>query len=112
MARWGLRALQLLCLWALCAGYATADLASADSAYENGEFSAAYEAYYRLAADGWTHAQIRLGDMHRDGHGTIRDEHEALSWYERAATQGSVDGQFALRDGVAILVDSQTARAR
>lgn len=48
----------------------------------------------RRAARGDAEAQVDLGTLYEAGIGVVQDKAEALRWYERAAAQGNVYGQY------------------
>ena len=48
----------------------------------------------RRAARGDAEAQVDLGTLYEAGIGVVQDKTEALRWYERAAAQGNVYGQY------------------
>ena len=48
----------------------------------------------RRAAHGDAEAQVDLGTLYEAGIGVVQDKTEALRWYERAAAQGNVYGQY------------------
>jgi hypothetical protein len=64
------------------------------------QFQADYKAaadWYRKAADqGNITAEIRLGDLYRDGRGVARDMAQAVAWYRKAADQGDAGAQGTL----------------
>ncbi|KAG0371760.1 hypothetical protein BGX24_001233 [Mortierella sp. AD032] len=41
-------------------------------------------------------AQVKLGDMYRDGQGMEKDHKAAVGWYRMAAEQGDAQGQFKM----------------
>ena len=50
----------------------------------------------RQAEQGHAAAQFALGDAYALGHGVLRDEAEAVTWWRRAAAQGHAVAQVAL----------------
>lgn len=55
------------------------------SAYEAGQYRTAFKGAHQLAGGGSTPAQVLLGRMYNQGHGTPVDHTQALNWYLRAA---------------------------
>ena len=55
--------------------------------YEYGGLGVSQD-YAKAAEKNKAHAQYRLGQMYRAGHGVERDEAQALEWYRKAAEQG------------------------
>jgi hypothetical protein len=68
-----------------------ADLASAERLYQNGDFTAAFSEFRTLAETGVAVAQVRLGEMYRDGKGVPRDQLEYAHWFWEAAKNGRQD---------------------
>jgi len=58
------------------------------SAYQQGNFRQALDAWLPLAAQGDATAQFNLGQLHRLGKGVAQSDREAIRWYRRAALQG------------------------
>jgi TPR repeat protein len=52
--------------------------------------------YLRSAEQGYSSAQVKLGEMYAAGDGVPADESTALSWYRKAADQGDPDGEVGL----------------
>ena len=94
------RHLRIACL--LCPVFALVDpVARADdgglAAYARGDYVTALAAWLPLAEQGDAGAQLRVGQMLRDGQGVRwRDFERAAGWFRRAALQGSRDAQYAL----------------
>lgn len=70
-------------------------------AFRDEEFVIALELFRHLAAKGFSKAQVKLGDMHREGWVDEYDEfrqdsEEAARWYRLAAEQGSREAQHRL----------------
>ena len=54
--------------------------------------------WYRLSADhGYASAQNNLAVCYFYGRGVTQDKQEAMKWYRKAAGQGNVAAQYALR---------------
>ena len=77
-----------------CAGTATADWDTGQSAYERGDAAAALEAWKPLAEAGDARAQAALGSLYIHGNGVPVDHAQALHWTRLAAEQGDITGQF------------------
>lgn len=56
----------------------------------------AYQLIHAAASNGFSPAQIRLGDMYRHGIAVKRDAQRAQELYERAAAAGNVYGKLRL----------------
>ena len=87
MRRRHLIAPALLALF-IMTGPATADFATATSAYDGGDYAAAFREWRRLAEAGDTEAQIALAGLYRGGMGGEVDLARAAQWYGRAARAG------------------------
>src|SRR4029453_18738660 len=78
-------------------------------AYNRGDYPTALRIWGDLADQGVATAQVRLGLMHARGHGTPRDDVEAVKWYRKAAEQGFAMAQDNLgvtyRDGRGVTQD-------
>lgn len=68
----------------------------ADKAYLHGEFSRTAKELRYLAEHGDVRAQYDLGVLYDKGEGVPQDNHEAMSWYHRAAEQGEARAQYNL----------------
>lgn len=66
------------------------------TAFNRGDFAAAYELFRHFAERGDPQAQHVLGELLRTGRGVARDDAEAAKWYRRAAEQGHRDAQCNL----------------
>ena len=54
--------------------------------------------YYKLAAElGDTEAQFNLGVCYDNGQGVVKDEIEALKWYQKAAERGNINALQSLK---------------
>lgn len=73
---------------------AAADSATAQRAYENGDYETAYAGWLTLAEAGDADAQFRVGQMHSNGFGVAMDDAATLKWYSLAAAQGHAEAQF------------------
>ena len=73
-----------------------ADLGSARSAYEQGDYATALDEFRRLAEKGNPEAQFYLGSMYRKSHGVPTDNAEAVKWFYLAAREGHAKAQFNL----------------
>jgi len=89
----------LLCLTTIVLGAglsASADLVSAQRAYERKDYVTALKESTPLAKHGNAGAQLLLGRMYLMGQGVIKDNDQASKWFEMSATQGNADAQFML----------------
>ena len=50
----------------------------------------------RLASDGDSAVQFKLGNLYREGEGVSQDYEEAVKWYRKSAEQGNASAQFNL----------------
>ncbi len=67
-------------------------------AYENFNYAETdvEQRLLRLAENGDSKAQFRLGFMYEQGLGVSKNPYEAIKWYHRAADQGETNAQFNL----------------
>ncbi len=81
------RAIQALVLGLVAAlpGSAAADFAAGVTAYDRGNYAAAYREWLPLAERGDPAAQRNVAHLHRKGLGVARDPLKAAEWYRRAA---------------------------
>ena len=82
----------LVCVNLLAGG--CADRRTAKEAFDNADYSTAYELFKPRAEAGDDEAQNYLGVHYFLGLGVKRDLHKALQWYEKAAIQGNPEAQF------------------
>ena len=68
-------------------------LAAGKSAYTRGDYSLAFRAFTPLANEGNAEAQTFIGSLYENGLGVIKDEKNALDWYEKAGKAGNAKGQ-------------------
>ena len=68
-------------------------LAAGKSAYTRGDYSLAFRAFIPLANEGNAEAQTFIGSLYENGLGVIKDEKNALDWYEKAGKAGNAKGQ-------------------
>jgi uncharacterized protein len=72
-------------------------LKAAITAYDRGQYSAAYQQFYTLANQGDAIEQFFVGCLHDGFHlGMTQDYGIALHWYRAAAEQGDAEGQYRL----------------
>lgn len=71
-------------------------LEDADSAHSKGDYASALPLWRRLADQGDTRAQGKLGGMYYNGHGVPQDYPEAVKWFRLAADQGNAIAQYDL----------------
>jgi TonB family protein len=76
---------------------AWADLSSAESAYQKGDFAAAFQQFKELAELGQPHAQFDLAVMYARGEGVAPSNTNAHAWASLAAQNGEERGK-ALAD--------------
>lgn len=67
------------------------------TAYQQGDFNGAIDAWLPLAAEGDVTAQFNLGQLYRLGKGVAQDDAQAVRWYRRAALQGHPMAMHNLR---------------
>ena len=67
---------------------ARADFMTALSAYDAGDYAAAFTEWRRLAANGDSESQVALAGLYEAGLGAPRDYREAAGWYHKAAVHG------------------------
>ena len=72
------------------------DMFDGQTAYDAGDYSAAFDLLRPWAEDGEAYAQNYLGLMYDKGQGVIQDYAEAMKWYRLAAEQGDAYAQFNL----------------
>ena len=82
----------------LTTGPATADFASATSAYDGGDYAIAFREWRKLAEAGDTASQIALAGLYRGGMGGDIDLKRAAHWYSRAAQAGDSVAQLNLAE--------------
>ena len=69
----------------LMAGAASADIATANAAYNRGDYAVAAVQYRQMAVAGDAIAQFNLGQAYKLGRGVPLDLNQALEWYRKAA---------------------------
>ena len=79
----------------------SADLKKALSAYNEGDFAAAFAQWKPLAEQGNASAQFYLGNLYHSGKGIPADQKIAVQWYQKAAQQGHTDAQVNLGNAYA-----------
>ena len=77
-----------------------ADIESAKSAFEAGDYDTALELLILLADQGNAKAQNNLGLMYDEGTGVPQNYAEAVKWYRKAASQGDAVAQSNLASGL------------
>ena len=75
---------------------AAADLASAERAYQQKDYAAAFKELTPLAEQGNPDAQLILGKMYMKGRGVLKDPDQAIHWFKASAVQGNADAQLFL----------------
>ncbi len=73
-----------------------ADYQQGRTAYEQGDYKAAHEAFAALAREGDARGYYRLGEIYRLGKGTEVDMEEAFRMYKAASVRGHSLAQNAL----------------
>lgn len=68
----------------------------ASDAYNQGDYSKAYQLWLAEAQNGSTDAQVMLGGMSAAGKGTLQDFESAAKWFRMAAEAGNVNAQYRL----------------
>lgn len=66
------------------------------AAYESNDPSLAYREFLAAAREGHADSQFNLAVMCEHGIGIVKDEQEAVVWYDKSATQGNSAAQFNL----------------
>lgn len=74
----------------------SADLATAQEAYDTGDYQTALENWQALAEQGFVDAQYGMGLLYSKGFGVPMDDTQALKWYMLAAEQGHAQAQCDL----------------
>ena len=72
------------------------DFGSGLSAYNRGDYIAAFRDWYPLAERGDAPSQAGLGFLFHKGLGVAQDDVEAASWFEKAAGKGQAEAQLLL----------------
>ena len=72
------------------------DFGSGLSAYNRGDYIAAFRDWYPLAEHDDAAAQAGLGFLFHKGLGVAQDDVEAASWFEKAADKGQAEAQLLL----------------
>ncbi len=90
-----------LAVWAVASAQgqdapSSGQLEAAYSAYEAGDYRAAFRLYQQLAEQGNMVAQYNLGAMYDNGRGVSENDAEAVRWYRLAAAQGFARAQSDL----------------
>lgn len=68
----------------------------AHALFEEEQYGEALALYRSLAEHGSTEAQVFVGWMYQEGRGANKNIEEARSWYNKAASANSAEGQFYL----------------
>src|SRR3546814_19436406 len=71
----------------------SADVCSADLAWQRGDYQAAVAEWRPLAIAGDADAQFNLGQAYKLGRGVASDLGQAEAWYRRAAKQGHLQAE-------------------
>lgn len=84
-----------------------------NSAVSQKNYAAAQKILQPFVHQNDAEAQYNLGVMYDNGFGVARDEHQAISWYQKAANQGYAMAQFNLgmmyEDGQGVAQDYHQA---
>lgn len=73
-----------------------ADVAAGMRAFQDKDYSTAFNEWKAAAEGGQAEAQFDLGVLYAQGLGVRRDLTQAEQWYRKAAEQGNAEAQFAL----------------
>ena len=88
----------LLIVFLICISFAWAgDYEDAEQAYENKNYSVAFQKFNKVASAGNVLAQYQLGNMYYYGNGIPKDYGEAKRWYKLAAMQGHGSAQASVQ---------------
>ena len=77
-------------------GVASADYSSGLSAYQKGNYKAAFSEWLPLAEQGVSQAQYNLGGLYAKGYGVVINDKDAIFWYKKAAEQAHPMAQYNL----------------
>ena len=66
--------------------------ARAERAYNEERYAVALDLFLEAARRDYVPAQLRCGEMYRDGEGTQQDEEKALDWFRKAALMDDAEG--------------------
>lgn len=88
----------LLCafLLALPLAHAAQDFDSGLAAFKKGDYAGALKVFNRLAREGNSDAQLRLGLMYHYGLGVKENDKLAYDWIRKAAEQANAEAQYQL----------------
>lgn len=75
---------------------ARADFDKGLAAYQRGDYAMALAEWQPPAEQGDVRAQLRLGELYRDGKGVWRNGDDAALWFRKAALQGNTAAQYYL----------------
>jgi TPR repeat protein len=89
------RVFLLVCLFMTCATQQTigATFTDGETAYDNGDYAAAFRVWEPMAEQGNALAQLELAKMYLYGKGVPQDYKVATYWYTKAAEQGNARAQ-------------------
>ena len=95
-------------------GITYADFNDGWVASEEGDYKTAFNEWKPLAEQGDTDAQHNLGWMYGNGKGVLKDDKQAVKWYQKAADQGNASAQYNLgfmyADSTVVLKDLSKAK--
>lgn len=92
-----LRKCLIVCVLLLAAPFATAQtFENGMDAFKKGDYARALQVFNRLAKDGNSDAQLRLGLMYHYGLGVKENDKVAYEWVRKAAEQTNAEAQFQL----------------
>ena len=81
--------------------------------YNQGDYKTAFSLFDKLANQGNADAQYNLGIMYENGLGVIKNETQAVYWYQKAANQGYANAQHNLgimyANGEGVIQDDKQA---
>jgi uncharacterized protein len=72
------------------------DFGAALSAYNRGDYIAAFRGWLTLAQRGDAPAQAGIGFLFHKGLGVVQDDVEAATWFQKAAEEGQAEAQLLL----------------
>src|SRR5258708_4760765 len=79
----------------LCAGTGWTNelIDRGQKAYDSKNYGEALKWFRQAAEKGDAQADVKIGDMYRDGEGVKEDDAEALKWYQKAMDLGDLEGE-------------------
>ena len=99
------RALLASVLLVAGAGMVFADVNLGSTAFNNGNYTRAYQEFKQSADAGNSVAQFMMGRLYAEGRGVVQDKVAAYMWFDLSASNGN-NRAIAARDAVAAQMDS------